>query len=94
MVKDRAACLASYPTGEARHFLLRDRDGIYGDVVRQRLAAMGIRDRPIAALLPWSNGMVEAFIGSIPILGGLPHQYVISESDFCRVHIGPGRCFR
>jgi hypothetical protein len=39
----------AFPWQEAPYYLLRDRDGVYGDVVRQRLAAMGIRDRPIAA---------------------------------------------
>src|SRR5450755_2270992 len=33
---------------EAPHYLVRDRDGIYGSVVTRRLRAMGIRDKPIA----------------------------------------------
>jgi transposase InsO family protein len=53
------------PWQEAPHYLLRDRDGVYGEVVRQRLAAMGIRDRPIAARSPWQNGIAERLIGSI-----------------------------
>ena len=36
----------AFPWEEASQYLLRDRDGLYGHVVRQRLAAMGIRDRP------------------------------------------------
>ena len=36
----------AFPWQEAPQYLLRDRDGVYGHVVRQRLAAMGIRDRP------------------------------------------------
>ena len=55
----------AFPWQEAPRYLLRDRDGAYGDVVRQRLAAMGIRDRPIAARSPWQNGYVERLIGSI-----------------------------
>jgi hypothetical protein len=39
----------AFPRQAAQHYLLRGRDGVYGDVVRQGLAAMGIRDRPIAA---------------------------------------------
>jgi hypothetical protein len=38
----------AFPWQEASHYLLRDRDDVYGHVVRQRLAAIGIRDRPIA----------------------------------------------
>jgi transposase InsO family protein len=55
----------AFPWQEAPHYLLRDRDGVYGGVVRQRLAAMGIRDRPIAARSPWQNGIVERLIGSM-----------------------------
>jgi hypothetical protein len=33
--------------------------------LRQRLKAMGIRDRPISARSPWENGVAERVIGSI-----------------------------
>jgi transposase InsO family protein len=55
----------AFPWQDPPRYLLRDRDGVYGDVVRRRLAAMGIRDRPIAARSPWQNGIFERFIGSI-----------------------------
>jgi transposase InsO family protein len=55
----------AFPWQEAPRYLLRDRDGVYGDVVRQRLDALGIRDRPIVARSPWQNGYVERLIGSI-----------------------------
>ena len=45
--------------------LIRDRDACYGQVVRRRLAAMGIRDHPIAPRSPWQNGHAERLIGSI-----------------------------
>src|SRR4051794_31579971 len=32
---------------------------------RQRLRAMGIRDKPIAPRAPWQNGFAERLIGSI-----------------------------
>ena len=43
----------------------RDRDGSYGHAVTRRLAAMGIRDHPIAPRSPWQNGHAERLIGSI-----------------------------
>src|SRR5262249_37243999 len=46
-------------------YVIRDRDGIYGEVFIRRLRAMGIRDRPIAAQSPWQNGYAERLIGSI-----------------------------
>jgi hypothetical protein len=46
-------------------YLLRDRDQVYGSVFVQRVRAMGIRDRPIAAQSPWQNGYCERATGSI-----------------------------
>ncbi len=38
---------------------------MYGNVVRRRLRAMGIRDKPISAGSPWQNCFAERLIGSI-----------------------------
>ena len=46
-------------------YLIRDRDAIYGAVVRRRLRAMGIRDKPIALGSPWQNCFAERLIGTI-----------------------------
>jgi transposase InsO family protein len=50
---------------EAPRYIVRDRDGAYGEVFLRRLTAMGIRDRPTAARSPWQNGYAERVIGSI-----------------------------
>ena len=50
---------------EVPRYLVRDRDGAYGQAFIRRLGAMGIRDRPIAARSPWQNGYAERLIGSI-----------------------------
>src|SRR5262249_48677158 len=50
---------------EAPQYIIRDRDCVYGEVVIQRLRAMGIRDRPISPRSPWQNGYSERMIGSI-----------------------------
>jgi hypothetical protein len=42
----------AYPWDEAPHYLIRDRDRIYGSVVTRRLRAMGIRDKPAAPASP------------------------------------------
>jgi transposase InsO family protein len=55
----------AFPWGEAPHYLIRDRDRIYGNVVTRRLRAMGIRDKPTAPASPWQNGFAERLIGSI-----------------------------
>src|SRR5437868_15476895 len=41
---------------EVPRYLVRDRDGAYGQAFIRRLGAMGRRDRPIAARSPSQNG--------------------------------------
>src|SRR6516164_8629689 len=55
----------AYGWQQAPQYTVRDRDRVYGDVVIQRLRAMGIRDRPISPRSPWQNGYAERLIGSI-----------------------------
>jgi len=55
----------AFPWNEAPRYFIRDRDRIYGNVVRRRLRSMGIRDRPTAPASPWQNGIAERLIGSI-----------------------------
>jgi transposase InsO family protein len=55
----------AFPWDEAPHYLIRDRDRIYGSVVTRRLRSMGIRDMPTAPASPWQNGFAERLIGSI-----------------------------
>jgi len=50
---------------QAPRYLVRDRDGAYGEAFIRRVRAMGIRDRPISARSPWQNGYAERLIGSI-----------------------------
>ncbi len=55
----------AFPWNEVPRYLIRDRDAIYGIVVRRRLRSMGIRDKPISAGSPWQNCFAERLIGSI-----------------------------
>jgi len=55
----------AYGWKEVPRYLIRDRDGAYGEVFIRRVAAMGIRDRPTSAHSPWQNGYAERLIGSI-----------------------------
>jgi transposase InsO family protein len=57
--------IEAFPWSEAPRYLIRDRDGAYGAVVIQRLRAMGIRDKPIAAGSPWQNAYAERLIATI-----------------------------
>jgi transposase InsO family protein len=55
----------AFPWNEAPHYMMRDRDRIYGAVVTRGLRTMGIRDKPTAPASPWQNGFAERLIGSI-----------------------------
>jgi transposase InsO family protein len=72
------------PWNEAPRYLIRDRDGMYGTVVRRRLRAMGIRDKPIAAGSPWQNCFAERLIGSIR-RECVDHLVVLGEQHLRRV---------
>jgi transposase InsO family protein len=61
-------------------YLIRDRDGAYGDVLIRRLRAMGIGGRPISPRSPWQNGHTERLIGSIR-RDCLDHVVVFSEQQ-------------
>src|SRR4249920_3797810 len=50
---------------QAPRYLIRDRDGAYGEVFIRRLRSMGIRDRPTSPRSLWQNGYAERLIGSI-----------------------------
>jgi transposase InsO family protein len=69
----------AFPWDTAPRYLVRDRDAAYGHVVRQRLRAMGIRDRPTAPRSPWQNAYVERLIGSVRH-ECLDHVIVLGES--------------
>ena len=59
-------------------YVLRDRDQAYGVTFKQRMKAMGIRDRPISPRSPWQNPYSERLIGSIR-RDCLDHVVVFSE---------------
>ena len=74
----------AFPWDTVPGYMIRNRDRIYGTVVRRRLRAMGIRDKPIAPASPWQNGFVERLIGSIrrECVG---HIIVLGEAHLRRI---------
>jgi transposase InsO family protein len=74
----------AFPCDEAPDYMIRDRDGCYGQPVTKRLAAMGIRDHPITPRSPWQNGHAERLIGSIR-RECLDHIVVFDEAHLRRI---------
>jgi transposase InsO family protein len=74
----------AFPWNEAPTHLIRDRDARFGQLVRRRITAMGIRDHPIARRSPWQNGHVERLVGSIR-RECLDHIVILGEDHLRRV---------
>jgi transposase InsO family protein len=74
----------AFPWDSAPTHLIRDRDAAYGHAVTKRLAAMGIRDHPIAPRSPWQNGHAERLIGSIR-RECLDHIVILGEAHLRQV---------
>ena len=57
--------IEAFPGDEAPRFILRDRDGIYGQAFHDRVKHMGIEEVITAPRSPWHTPYVERIIGSI-----------------------------
>jgi putative transposase len=55
----------AFPYTIPPHYLLRDRDALYGPEFTRRVEGLGLEQKLIAPRSPWQNPMVERVIGSI-----------------------------
>jgi putative transposase len=55
----------AFPCDSAPKYLLRDRDAIYGETFRRRVASLGIEHVLSAPRSPWQNPYVERLIGTL-----------------------------
>ena len=74
----------AFPYDAAPVYLMRDRDGIYGDEFRRRIKSLGIEEVVSAPRSPWQNPYVERIIGSIR-RECLDHIIVLNEAHLKRV---------
>ena len=74
----------AFPWDSAPKYLLRDRDGIYGEKFNRRVTSMGIEQVLTAARSPWQNPYVERLIGSIR-RECLDHTIILGEHHLRRV---------
>ena len=73
----------AFPWDQAPHYLLRDRDAIYGATFRGRVHNLGIEEVLIAPRSPWQSPYVERLIGSIR-RGCLDHMIIFNERHLKR----------
>jgi len=76
--------IQAFPHEEAPRFLLRDRDGTYGEYFTKRITDMGTDEVPIAPHAPWQNPYCERMIGSIR-RDCLDHVIVLNERHLYRI---------
>lgn len=55
----------AFPWDEAPRYLIRDRDGIYGEAFTKRMRGMGIEEVKSAPRSPWQNPYCERTIGTL-----------------------------
>jgi len=75
--------IEAFPEDSAPRYLLRDRDGAYGDVFRKRVKRLGIVEVLTAARSPWQNPYAERMIGTIR-RDLLDHVIVLDERHLRR----------
>jgi putative transposase len=76
--------LEAFPFETAPKYLLRDRDALYGFVLRQQIEGLGITEVLGAPRSPWQRAYVERMIGSIR-RDCLDHVIVFEESSLHRI---------
>src|SRR5215467_10649948 len=76
--------IEAFPEDRAPRFMIRDRDGIYGESFTSRVAGMSIEEIRTAPRSPWQNCYVERVIGSIR-RECLNHVIVLNENHLRRL---------
>ena len=74
----------AFPDDTAPKWLHRDRDGVYGEGFRRRVAGMGIAEVVSAPASPWQNPYAERVTGSIR-RECLDHVIVLNRAHLRRV---------
>ena len=69
---------------DAKQYLIRDRDAIYGNAFRRRVNSLAMKEVVTAPRSPWQNAFAERLIGSIR-RECLDHVVVLNRRHLCRV---------
>jgi putative transposase len=76
--------IEAFPEDSAPRYMVRARDGIYGESFRARVEGMSIEEICIAPRSPWQNCYVEPVIGSIR-RECLNHVVVVNDNHLRRL---------
>ena len=75
--------IQAFPGGSEPRYLLRDRDGIYGEAFGEHVKAMGIEEVVTAPRSPWQNPFAERLLGTVR-RDCLNHVIVLGEAHLRR----------
>jgi transposase InsO family protein len=85
--------IEAFPEDTAPKYMIRDRDGIYGEKFHGRVEGMGIEQVLTAPRSPWQNPYAERLVGSVRrecldhvIVLGEQHLYRMLKSYFSYYH--------
>ena len=74
----------AFPEDTAPRYMIRDRDGIYGEAFCRRLKGIGVKEVLTAPQSPWQNPYAERLVGSIR-RECLDHVIVLGERHLLRI---------
>ncbi len=74
----------AFAATEAPRYLIRDRDGVYGEGFKKSIASLAIEEVVIAPRSPWQNPYVERLIGTVR-RECLDHFIILNEAHLRRI---------
>jgi putative transposase len=76
--------IQAFPFDTAPKYLIRDRDGIYGEEVLGTIHNLGMVDKPTSPRSPWQNGFCERMVGTLK-RECLNHMIILNERHARRI---------
>jgi len=76
--------IEAFSERDAKRYLIRDRDVLYGHEFRRRIQSLGMKEVVTAPRSPWQNAFAERLIGSIR-RECLDHVVVLSQRHLRRL---------
>jgi transposase InsO family protein len=74
----------TFDWGSSIKYVIRDNDGIYGDLFKRQLNTLGLEDTPTAPRSPWQNPVCERVIGTLR-RECLDHMIILTENHLWKI---------